>query len=194
MRVAILSIHIVGVLILFIALALETVGLRQVRRSRAVEEATRWLTLFTSALRLYPAALAVILLTGAYLASNVGVWQHAWVRLSMATLMFVAIGGIIGTARVRALYRRSPTEAHTARCIDPRLHHRWLRTSVSARAAAALGIVYVMVGKPEFVLSLIVIVMAAGLGAAAATIRGWRVGQTTADNIATYAASRRQEV
>jgi hypothetical protein len=194
MRVEILSIHIVGVLILFIALALETVGLRQVSRSRAVEAAIPWLTLFTSALRMYPAALAVIVLTGAYLASNVGVSQQAWVRLSMATLMFVAIGGMIGAARVRALYRRLLTEAHTACPSDSRLHHRWLRTSVAARGGAALGIVYVMVGKPEFVLSLMVIVIPAALGAAAATIREWRVGQTPAGNIATYAASRRQEV
>ena len=193
MRVEILAIHIAGALILFIALALETVGLRQVSRSRGFEEATPWLTLFASALRLYPAALAVILLTGAHLASNVGVWQQAWVRVSMATLMFVATGGIVGTARVRLLYRRALAEAHTARPIDPRLHHRWLRISVTARGAAALGIVYVMVGKPDFVRSLVVVVIAAAMGAAGAAIRERRAGQTTA-GIAAHAASRGQEV
>jgi uncharacterized membrane protein len=194
MRAVILTIHIIGVLILFAGLGLELVGLRQIRRSRTLAEAAPWRIVFTSVLRLYPAALALILLTGAWLATNVGVWPFAWVRISMATLVITTLMGTIGAVRVRSLYQRSRSDGNTARLVDQRLRASWLRASLGARGAAVLGIVYVMVAKPYFLLSLTVILVAAGLGVALTMIPGWRIGRATSDDIAKYAATRRQEV
>jgi hypothetical protein len=91
MRTLFLFMHIVGVLILFGGLALEALGLRQLRRSGTLSEAAPWLLPFSLTLRLYPVALAILLLTGGYLASNVGVWQFGWVRISMPTLVIIAV-------------------------------------------------------------------------------------------------------
>ena len=199
MRALILSTHIVGVLILFSALALESVGLRQLRRSNDVGEAGPWLTLFSLVLRLYPTALAVLLLTGAYLATNVGVWQFGWVRLSMATLVIVTIVGIFSAVRVRALYRYWLSGAETGGLVGYHLRSHWLPALLSARAAAVLGIIYVMVGKPDFVPSLIIVTTAALAGAIATSLT-WRWTKVTAgvswsaDDNDLAAAARRQQV
>ena len=169
MRVAILFLHIVGVLILFASLWLEAVGLRQLRRSNTVGEAAPWLALFSLVLRLYPAALGVLLATGGYLATNVGVWQFGWVRISMGTLVITTTVGIIGAIRVRAVYRHSVNRAHAGDLVDQRLRHPWLPAALGARSAAALGVLYVMVSKPYGVPSLMIILTPAVLVGAIAT-------------------------
>jgi uncharacterized membrane protein len=193
MRALILTMHIVGVLILFAGLGFESLGLRQLRRSRTVGETAAWLTVFTLVLRVYPIALGTILLTGAWLATNVGVWSHGWVRISMATLVITTLVGILGAARVRTLHRHSGTEGDGGLVLRRR-GTSWLRMSLGARGAAVLGIVYVMVAKPYFLPSLLVVLVAAGLGLAFAMLPAWRIGKATADDIATYTAAGRQEV
>ena len=197
MRALILFMHIVGALILFAGFGLESVGLRQLRRSGTVNQAQPWLALFSLVLRLYPAALAVLLLTGGYLASNVGVWQFGWVRISMATLVISTVVGIITGLRVHALYRNS-LKAHTG-ALDGRLRASWLAALLGARGAAALGIVYVMVSKPDGVPALMVIVTSAVLAGGMSTFLARRPAKAATEvplgshDIGGYAATNRQE-
>jgi hypothetical protein len=200
MRTSVLFMHIVGVLILFAGLALESVSLRQLRRSATVSQAAPWLTLFSLLLRLYPVALAVLLLTGGYLASNVAVWQFGWVRISMATLVITTLAGIGAAWRVRALFRPSLNGAPTGGSVDARIRAGWLPVLLGARGAAAFGIVYVMVSKPEGLPTLIIIVTAAVVAAATASLVARRRPQAAtalpprSDDIARYAPTNRQEV
>ena len=195
MRALILFMHIVGALILFAGFGLESVGLRQLRRSGTVNQAQPWLALFSLVLRLYPVALAVLLLTGGYLASNVGVWQFGWVRIPMATLVIITVVGIIAGVRVRALYRYS-LNAHTG-ALDGRLRAPWLAALLGARAAAALGIVYVMVSKPDGVPALTVIVTSAVLAGGMSTFLARRPAKAATEvplgshDIGGYAATNR---
>jgi hypothetical protein len=199
MRTLFLFMHIVGVLILFGGLALEALGLRQLRRSGTLSEAAPWLLPFSLTLRLYPVALAVLLLTGGYLASNVGVWQFGWVRISMPTLVIIAVVGMIAAVRVRRLYQSLLNAARTGAVLDGRLRAPWLAGLLGARGAAALGILYVMVSKPDGVSTLIVIVSAAALVGATATVLAGRPAKAATDvspggsDIEDYAAPNRQE-
>jgi hypothetical protein len=199
MRALILFMHIVGGLILFAGLALESVGLRQMRRSATLSQAAPWLVLFSLLLGLYPVALAVLLLTGGYLASNVAVWQFGWVRISMATLVITTLAGIIAAWRVRALFRQPPNGAPTVGPVDARLRASWLHALLVARGAATLGIVYVMVSKPGGVPTLIVIVTAAVVAVAMATFVTRRSAKGIAalspgcNDVGDYAISHRQE-
>jgi hypothetical protein len=198
MRALFLFMHIGGVLILFASLALEALGLRQLRRSRTVSEAAQWLVPFSLILRLYPVALAVLLLTGGYLASNVGVWQFGWVRISMATLVIITVVGMIAVLHVRRSYQRLLNAGRTGAIVDGRLRTPWLPGLLRARGAAALGIVYVMVSKPDGLSALMVIVSAAALAGAMATVLAGRSANAATDasadcnDIADYAAPHRQ--
>jgi hypothetical protein len=199
MRVPILFLHIVGVLTLFASLWLEAVGLRQFQRSNTVGEAAPWLALFTLVLRLYPTALGVILLTGGYLATNVGAWQFGWVRISMAALVITTIVGLIGAMRVRGLYRQTRNAGDTDDLIDRRLRSPWVTVVLGVRVAVALGILYVMVSKPYGVPSLMIILIPAALVGAMATFwvrRGAHaVGEVPrgSDSIERYPATDRRE-
>jgi hypothetical protein len=194
MRTSILFMHIVGALMLFAGLALESVGLRQLRRSATVSQAASWLAVFSLLLRLYPVALAVLLLTGGYLASNVAVWQFGWVRISMTTLVITTIAGIMAAWRVRALCRQSLNGAPTGGSVDTRLRAAWLPILLSARGAAALGIVYVMVSKSEGVPTLVVIGAAGILASATAALVARRSATILSGGaLQRAAAARRQQ-
>jgi hypothetical protein len=174
MRAVVLFTHIAGVLLLFSAFAIESVGLRALRRSRTAEGAGPWLALFSLALRLYPIALAVLLLSGAYLATHVGVWEFGWVRGSMATLVITSIVGMAGGLRVRRSYRRMWETAAQRGLFDRPFGGHWLPVSLAMRGAAALAIVYVMVAKSELVPSLTTIAAAAALAGIIVAFRSAR--------------------
>lgn len=194
MRALILFMHIGGSLILFAGLALESVGLWQLRRAATVSQVAPWLVLFSLLLRLYPVALAVLLLTGGYLASNVAVWQFGWVRISMATVVITTLAGTVAAWRVRAVSRQSLNRAPTGGSVDVRIRAAWLPVLLAARGAAALGIVYVMVSKPEGVPTLMVIGAAAVLASATVTIVARRSAKTpSGESLQRYAAARRQQ-
>ncbi len=162
MFVLVLFGHIVGVLILFAAFALEWVALRQpagVRETLPSVEFTRLLP------RLQRTAAPTLLLTGAYMASKLRVWDAGWVAVSLATLVILATLGITSGARMRALGRVS-IPASRAREIGRSDGDRWLVASFRLRLSAMLGVVYLMVAKPDFMPSMIVVVMFAVAGAA----------------------------
>ncbi len=140
MFLVILFAHIVGALILFAAFALE------------------WVTLggrpeFASVLqRLHRTAGGLLVLTGGYLASQLGVWRDGWTTVSLAVLVALAIAGAMGGARIRALGLSSGGDA-------------WLAASFRIRLSVALGIVYLMVAKPDFMQSATLVAASALIGA-----------------------------
>jgi hypothetical protein len=180
MRTFVLFTHIVGAMLLFASFGTEWIGLRGLRRSEAGEAASPWLALFSSALRLYLVALAALLLSGAYLATNVGVWQFGWVRVSMATLVITTVVGVVMGLRERRSYRRASNVASPSGRLDRRFGGTWLPVSLAIRGVAALAIVYVMVAKSDLVLSLTVIAAAAGLAGLIVTFRSARETQPIA--------------
>ena len=139
--------HIVGAQVLFAALALEWVILRQSDRSRPLDETSSWLRV---AARLYRAAGGLLLITGMYMAATLGLWEFGWVRVAMLALILIVAVSLIG-ASVRRL-----------------------RFSLAARTAATLAVVYVMVAKTGAVESLLIVTTAAlaGIAVAVSWLRG----------------------
>lgn len=136
-RSTLLFAHVVGVLLLFVAIALEWVS-----NSSGPTEA--WTSVRTRLPRLYGFALGLTLLTGLVLSARVGVHGFAWVRLALGGIVVMGIIGAISG-------RRAPG-------------HPFIRVSLLTRTAMALAIVYLMIAKPETVPSLIV--MGAAIGVA----------------------------
>ncbi len=141
--------HIVGVLILFAAFALEWVALRQLRGSVVRDGAIPGVELTRLLPQLHRTAGILLILTGGYMASTMGVWSFGWIRVSLAALVVLAIAGTVSVARLRS-HPDGP----------------WLTTSFRTRVSSTLAIVYLMVAKPDVMPSLTIVVLAAVAGAA----------------------------
>jgi uncharacterized membrane protein len=82
-RSVVLFMHVLGMLVLFIAIAIEWLSLESLRRATTAEHASSWVGLHRVLPRVYGVAFAVLLVSGIYLSAGVGLFAFAWVRLSL---------------------------------------------------------------------------------------------------------------
>jgi hypothetical protein len=155
-RSLVLFTHVVGMLVLFIGLAVEWLGLESLRRATTSEHAASWVRLQDTLRRVYGIAFATLLVSGIYLARG-GYFQLPWVRLAFALMALMGLTGALGG---RALRSRGVGIESLQRLAA----HVWLRTSLVMRAAMGLAVVYLMVGKPRLGTSLVVAVIALMVG------------------------------
>jgi hypothetical protein len=162
-RSLVLFAHVVGVLALFVGLAVEWISLDAVRRAAGRAEAQRWTRVSALVPRISRAALVVILASGLYLGARVGVLGDGWMRASYgALLLMAAVGGPVARPAMLALRRAAQAggdgsvESLRAAGSSP-----ILRFSVRLRVAFGLAVVYLMIGKPDAGASLVVLALAA---------------------------------
>jgi uncharacterized membrane protein len=154
--------HVGGVLVLFVGLGLEWLGLDAVQRSTVRAEALRWVRVSTALPRVSGIALAVIVASGWYLGARIGVLGDGWMRASYAALLLMGIvAGPASRPRMRALNRAAEdpndgaVSALRVAASDP-----VLRVSLCVRVAFGLAVVYLMIGKPDAGVSLLVMTLA----------------------------------
>ena len=171
-----LFLHILGAFGLIAAITLEAIGLRGLRRAVRSEDARMWLGISRGlVLRLAPASLALILVTGLYMTATT--WgPRGWILVALASLVLLAVVGALGTgirmARIGPAVGRASgplSDELKARLRDP-----LLVTSIRTRLALVLGIVFLMTVKPSVVASLVVIAIAGVIGVLAGQIRSRR--------------------
>ncbi len=152
----VLFVHFVGMLLLFVSLAMEWVGIDALSGPAGASQAEPWATMIARrSFRLQGVAAVLIFASGARMASQSGMFEFAWVRASLLVLVLIAaLAGIASRSR--------------ARDTDFRVGRFW-PASVAIRIALALGVVYLMVAKSDGLESLIVLGLALALGAVAAT-------------------------
>jgi len=150
-RSVMLFVHLVGVLGLFVALALEWVSLDAVRGATTRDEGVRWARVNAALPRITAIAVALILVTGIYLGARIGVLAEAWMRASYAAMVLIAIiGGPASRAQMRALRRSAEDRGNRAlEGLRAAASDARLRLSVRMRVAFGLAIVYLMIRKPE---------------------------------------------
>jgi hypothetical protein len=149
-RSIVLFVHIVGVLILFIAIAFEHISLATLRRSTISEPEASWVRLYGALPRVYGLAFALIVASGFYMARG-GFFAFPWVRLSFGLMVLMGLlGGPAIRARARTIRKGSARERATA------ASDSWVRVSLSMRAAMGLAAVYLMIDKPDLNQSLLV--------------------------------------
>ena len=158
--------HIVGMVVLFIGLALEWLSLESLRRSTSSQGAP-WVGVLRALPRCVAAAVAVIVVSGIYLALRVGVFDFAWVRLSLGAMVFMAIlGGPVVRAQMRPILHAGNNDREkTPAVLRRQAAHPLLRASLCTRVTVALAIIYLMIGKPDLVESLVVMAVALTLAA-----------------------------
>ena len=166
-RSIVLFAHVVGVLVLFIGIALEWLSLESLRRSTTWEHASSWARLYSALPRVYGVAFAVLLLSGVYLARGVG-FEFPWVRLGLGLMVLMGIlGGPAVRPRVRAIRNAAGKSRETGfDALHSHASHPWLRASLIMRAVMGLAVVYLMIGKPQLSASLLVTAGAVAVGLA----------------------------
>jgi hypothetical protein len=159
--------HILGVLDLFMALAVELASMVGARRARTIEAVRVWSSVSKPLDIVFPVTSLLIL--GAGLAMTLGAWgwSHAWIDLSLALLILLSIVGAAfnGThakriAQQAAAFGEGPIPPDLRRQLNHPLH--W--TSVISMAMMGLGIVFLMVEKLDWLGSVITLVIALLVG------------------------------
>lgn len=166
-----LFLHVAAALGMAAAFGTEAVSLAGLRRSGTAAQARDWLAMRRLTLVLGPGSLALLLVTGVYLAA-LGWGAAGWIVASVAGLAAVALtGGLLTglpTARLeRELDVGAPTISDAAARV---LGGRALPLSLALRVGITLGVLMLMIAKPGLVPSLTVLAAGAALGGATAIV------------------------
>jgi len=160
-----LFLHIIGALMLFATLALEWVGLRQIRSEKLSEPVRAWLGVLGSIGKVGFISMLTTVITGVYMLTVVG-WTP-WLAVTVGALVLMIILTRAVAPRVKALGQS------LGAVNDPLL---WI--SVQTRTAIVLGIIYLKIAKPDWVGSLLTLGLAAVLGIASALMVSRRQAQS----------------
>lgn len=159
-------IHIVGALGLFIALGIEWLSLRNLRRATSPAEVRNWTRIVRGIQKLGAPSMAATVISGFYMMA-VARMHVAWLVVAFAALIVLAVLAVTVTQRRVAVIWRSMEEA-TNEAISAPLHQLlrqpllWIVTQI--RVTLALGIVFLMTLKPDLMGSLLTIGIAVSLG------------------------------
>ena len=156
-----LFLHIIGALMLFAALALEWVGLRQIRSEKLSEPVRAWLGVLGSISKVGFISMLTTVITGVYMLTVWG-WT-SWLVVTVGALVLMIVLTRAVAPRVKALGQS--LEAVN----DPIL---WI--SIQTRVVIVLGIVFLKIAKPNLVGSLLTIGVAVVLGIASALLMSRR--------------------
>jgi hypothetical protein len=170
-RTIALFIHLMGVITLFIAMAMtQRVGARM-RAASTIGELRLWLSLAKTTGAMWPSAFALILLSGLYMTTTLWSFETPWIVTGIATLVVMGAvgGGLIG--RSFASIGRKAASAHG---VTAELRREVCRPALWIAASAlnglALAVLWLMVNKPGWGQSLGVVAALGVAGAAAGVI------------------------
>jgi hypothetical protein len=163
---AVLFVHVLSALALFVAFALEATVLVRIRSSRSIGQARASVHAFQRLRVIAIPAFLGVLAGGLYLASRYGSGT-IWIPLSLAaTLLIILVGGLITGRRMARLQRllasiddEAPLDAISSQITDTALI-----VSYGFRLGLAVGIVFLMTTQPEWPLSLAALVTASIAG------------------------------
>jgi hypothetical protein len=161
----VLFLHIVGALGMFVALGLEWTGLWQMRSATTSDQIRPWMRLLRSTRGVGMASMLTILISGFYM--MVKAWgATAWIAMSLGVIILgvvltLALTGPRMAAIGRALATEKGAVSHSLRIL---VNHPALWISIQTRVAAALGIVFLKVVKPDLGGSLLVMGVVIVLG------------------------------
>jgi len=179
---AMLFVHILGVVMLFGAIALTQVGVVRLGRAATTDEARLWVGLTQIAGRLFPVAFVLILVGGLYMAGDSWSFGDPWIVVALVSLVILGVlgGGLVGRTLGsvgQALAGVAPgpdvsAGASSGAAGAPEFAVRAsssLRAPTMALTGIAIGVLWLMTNKPGWAVSIAVV---AGLGLVGAVI-GW---------------------
>ena len=162
----VLFVHILSALGLFLGYGIEWTVSALLPRSSKADQARAWLRVFRVSPPVTGVSLAVLILSGGWLAAMTGGMNHGWLIVSVAGIVVaLLIGFALILPRVRAIREGLPegNAALTPEALQ-RLQTAALPTLIRVRVLLAAGIVYLMTAKPSTAASLIVLAVSMAIG------------------------------
>jgi hypothetical protein len=168
---AVLYLHFLGLIGLFVGYGLEWVASSLLRRAATTEQVRSWLRVYRYSLPISGPALLLLILSGGYLASQAGGMKQGWITASwIAIVIALLIGFGLILPRVKGIRGTLPAgNAPLPSEALSRLQQPAFATLVRVRFFLALGIVYLMTAKTPLNTSLLILLgaMVAGVAVSA---------------------------
>src|SRR3989441_5292781 len=165
----VLYLHILGALLLFVAMGIEFLTVSRLRSAGTAEQAREWLGVLGSIRMIGPVALVTILLPGLYMAATSAGWEGWNILALVAMVVIAALGAASNASRMPAIGRSiGPLRGPLPPEARARLGDRIVWSSILTRIGIGLGIVLLMTLKPDLVGSAVALVAFALAGAAVA--------------------------
>lgn len=164
----ILFLHIVGAIGIFIALGLEWTGLSQLRSAQAPEQVRVWMGMLKSTQGVGFSSMVMTVITGVYMMLTE--WGFVpWIYMTIGALVLVILLSMFLTRPQMASIGKAifAEKGRIIKDLPALANHPFLWISIKTRVAIALGIIFLKTVKPEFVGSILAIVVAIALGLAA---------------------------
>jgi hypothetical protein len=159
--------HILGVLGLYMAFAVELASMIGARRAQTIEAVRLWSSASKPLDMIFPITSLLILFAGLAMTIGVWGWGHAWIDLSLVSLILLSIvGAVINGGYARQIAQRAAELGQGP--IPPDFRHElnhpahWM--SVIGTGTMGLGIAFLMVEKPGWLGSVITLIVALMLG------------------------------
>ncbi|MFI5274353.1 MAG: hypothetical protein ACHQ4H_15065 [Ktedonobacterales bacterium] len=158
-----------GVLILFISLALQWLVTLRLRHADSVAQVREWSSFARGINRLAPISAVLILGAGIYMTVTAWSLLTTWVDVSIAAMVIMMIFGLgVAGRRLKAIQcaaaEASAIDAIPA-TLQARLDDPTLWVSMQMAVTVALGIVFMMTTKPSLTISIVAVLVALVLGA-----------------------------
>lgn len=155
-----LFLHLVGVGLLFTALAAETVGLGLLLRAESVSGLRQWSGAAALTRRAGPVAAVLIIFPGVYMSATAVGWP-AWIVLGLTGMVAIAlVGATNGIALARRVADASRDEDLSSQSLAAVRGARFV-ISLATRYCLAAGVLFLMTTKPGWAESAITMAVAA---------------------------------
>ena len=181
-----LFLHVGSALALASALSIDGLILFQLRRVTTAAAAHPWLNLWSVVPRTAGGSGFLLLLSGAYLTHRMSVWTLAWPKIALATLILIAVLGVITGKRMRAVRQFCASGEAAEFEYARRLHDPLLKASLGTRIALLFAAVLIMNAQPPLWESLAVVGGSLLLGPIAALL----IRDSGSDSLAANASAR----
>ncbi|HET8967580.1 MAG TPA: hypothetical protein VFN20_15240 [Candidatus Acidoferrum sp.] len=158
--------HLLGAVALFIGQGIEWTASSLFRGASSTEQVRAWLRVFKVSPPLSGIGIAVLLLSGGYLAQLSGAMKQGWIP---ASLLAIGVALVLGFAlilpRMNKIRKTLPSLNEP---VSPELRARLtdpiLLSAIRIRVLLAVGILYLMAAKMPFTPSLLALLIALAVG------------------------------
>ena len=161
----VLFVHITSALVLFMAMAIEWVGITKLQHVANREQVAEWIKSILPLKYLFMSVGTLLLITGAYMVSAKWNWS-AWIIVSMLLWLFLFLHITLVTGkRVEKLNKLLMSESQLPNIeLQGYINNLSLINLLQSEIAVGLGQIFIMTVKPDLVGSVCVIIVAVILG------------------------------
>jgi hypothetical protein len=162
-----LLLHLLSLLLATAASALLHFAAHRRAQAPTLRESVEWARFGGRTARMFPLAIVLLVLTGAFMVSRAWSWHLGWVQAGLVGALYMPVAGAVIGARTRAAVGRSMQRLAEAGS-DPRNDQPGDAVAEAlgnANTWLAVGIVLIMTMKPGLAESVAVLVLAAVVGA-----------------------------